>query len=70
MMEQWKRQNAQAKSLSRILRAETSLPELEKNFKEQKKREQIEMVKKKRPLIRYDWLISYFYEMIKNYGHY
>ena len=54
MMEQWRRQNAQAKSLSRILRAETSLPELEKNFKEQKKREQIEMVKKKRPLIRYD----------------
>ena len=36
-MEQLRQQNAQAKSLSRILRAETSLPELQKNFKEQKR---------------------------------
>ena len=53
------KQNAQAKSLNRILGAENSPSGWEKIFKEQKKRKQKEMRKKKRPLTKYDQLIFF-----------
>ena len=68
-MEKLRRRNAQAKSLNRISGAESSPQALEKNFKEQKTRKQKEMMKKKRPLTRYDRLINHFYELTKKSVH-
>lgn len=53
-MEELKRQKSQDKNVNRILRTETSRTNLKKNFKEHKKRKQKEMMKKKRPLMRYN----------------
>ena len=58
-MKQLRQQNAQAKSLSKFLRAENSPSDL-------KDREQKEIMKKQRPVMRYGQLINYFCEKLKN----
>ena len=55
-MEQLRQQNTKAKTINRILGADNIPSRLEKYFKKQKKRMKIEMIKKKRTLMRYDIL--------------
>ena len=61
-MKQFRRQNVQVKSLDRISGAGNTLLDSEK-------RNEKEMIKKKRLLTRYDQLINYFLENIKKCRH-
>ena len=57
-MKQLRQQNTQAKNLNRILRAGNNPSDL-------KNREQKEIMKEKRPFMRYDQLINYICEKKK-----